>query len=65
MTPETNVDVQVRVLLAFSAQSRIHLAPSRRDMADGREGEDCPGPASVIPMTTSPTSFGLSRIRVP
>jgi hypothetical protein len=65
VTMETNVDVQVRVLPAFTVQSQIHLAPSRRDGGDGEENDDRPAPASVVPTTTSSISSGLSQIRVP
>ena len=63
-TPETNVNVHVRVLPAFSAQSQIHLAPARHDEADAEENEGRPEPASLIPMTTASISSDRSQVRV-
>ena len=63
--PETNVDVHVRALPAFSARSQIHLAPSRHAEGDEEENDDRPGPGSIIPMTTSSISPGAALVVVP
>ena len=64
-SPEINVTVNVRVVPPFSFETQMYLAPAPddEDRADTKHRRE--EPASVIPMTTSPISPGLSKFIVP